>query len=159
MGAVCCLGWKQMFVALEEGVQAGGLQSEGVMAPRSWQSGAWAAVVPGKEMAGHAEAPGHLPPADRLWADERGSLLAGGSCAFLWSGELRARRGSGSLWVTAHFTLCFEAFCESVYWTEKSSSPDPLVQTGAPGSGGHICGPWGHQPSRPPRACSWGSRA
>ena len=35
MGAVCCLGWEQMFVALEEGVRAGGLQSEGVMAPRS----------------------------------------------------------------------------------------------------------------------------
>lgn len=45
--------------------------------------------------------------------------------------------------MTAHFTLCFEAFCESVYWTEKSSSPDSLAQTSAPGSGGHICGPWG----------------
>lgn len=28
----------------------------------------------------------------------------------LWSGELGARRGAGSLWVTAHFMLCFEAF-------------------------------------------------
>ena len=41
MGAVCCLSWKQTFVALEEGVQARGLQSEGVMAPRSRRSGAW----------------------------------------------------------------------------------------------------------------------
>lgn len=117
MGTVSAWPGNRRSWPLEEGMQAGGLQSEGVMAPRSWQSGAWAAVVPGKEMAGHAEAPGHLPPADRLWADERGSLLAGGSCAFLWSGELRARRGAGSLWVTAHFTLCFEAFCESVYCT------------------------------------------
>lgn len=49
----------------------------------------------------------------------------------------------GSLWVKAHFTLCFEAFCESVCWTKKSSSPDLLAQTGARRLRGHICGPWG----------------
>lgn len=45
MGAVCCLGWKRTFVAWEEGVQAGRLQSEGITAPaetRSWgHVGAW----------------------------------------------------------------------------------------------------------------------
>lgn len=42
MGAVCCLSWKRTFVAWEEGVQAGRLQSEGVTAPvesRSWGRG------------------------------------------------------------------------------------------------------------------------
>lgn len=44
MAAVCCLGWEQTFVALEEGVQAGGLQSERVMAPlltAEWSLGPW----------------------------------------------------------------------------------------------------------------------
>ena len=58
MGAVCCLGWEQMFVALEEGVQAGGLQSEGVMAPRSWQSGAWGCGSAGKGDGWPREGPG-----------------------------------------------------------------------------------------------------
>ena len=100
-------------------------------------------VVPGREMLAKRRPRGTCLVQIGLRADERGSLLASGWCAFLWLGELGARRDVGSLWVKAHFMLCFEAFCESVCWTKKSSSPDLLAQTGARRLRGHICGPWG----------------